>query len=412
MMNNILNSQFIKKVNEVTSNSWIQGIQKSITLILSFIIIGSLITVISLINNIKANLIPDLGYMSTFTFGMVGLFVAFLIPYNILQQKKNDKKMLASFTSLALYLMLIKPKFDGSGNHVTFELSRFGSAGLFLSIIAGIVVTAIILFTSRCSFFKKDTLMPEFIVNLFDSLIPITFIIFIGWLGLTAKNIDPFKIVTSLFSPLSIIGQSYIGFIVIGFVYSLFYSFGISTWTLSPIILPIMLSGIAENERLAAHGLKAVNITTQEVFYTGFIAAGGIGFTITLAIMMLFLSKSQQLKAVGRATFPASILNINEPLVYGAPIAFNPLLMIPMWLNGILIPAVAGAAMRLNIVPIPDKVFWIWYLPFPVSTYITTGIKGVLLFVILFILSWTIYYPFFKYYDAQLLTNELENRKN
>lgn len=412
MMNNILNSQFIKKVNDVTSNSWIQGIQKSITLILSFIIIGSLITVISLINNIKANLIPDLGYMSTFTFGMVGLFVAFLIPYNILQQKKNDKKMLASFTSLALYLMLIKPKFDVSGNHVTFELSRFGSAGLFLSMIAGIVVTAIILFTSRYSFFKKDTLMPEFIVNLFDSLIPITFIIFIGWLGLTAKNIDPFKIVTSLFSPLSIIGQSYIGFIVIGFVYSLFYSFGISTWTLSPIILPIMLSGIAENERLAAHGLKAVNITTQEVFYTGFIAAGGIGFTITLAIMMLFLSKSQQLKAVGRATFPASILNINEPLVYGAPIAFNPLLMIPMWLNGILIPAVAGAAMRLNIVPIPDKVFWIWYLPFPVSTYITTGIKGVLLFVILFILSWTIYYPFFKYYDAQLLTNELENRKN
>ena len=77
------------------------------------------------------------------------------------------------------------------------------------------------------------------------------------------------------------------------------------------------VSGIAENERLAAHGLKAVNITTQEVFYTGFIAAG-IGFTITLAIMMLFLSKSQQLKAVGRATFPASILNINEPLVYGA----------------------------------------------------------------------------------------------
>ncbi len=92
MMNNILNSQFIKKVNDVTSNSWIQGIQKSITLILSFIIIGSLITVISLINNIKANLIPDLGYMSTFTFGMVGLFVAFLIPYNILQQKRTIKR--------------------------------------------------------------------------------------------------------------------------------------------------------------------------------------------------------------------------------------------------------------------------------------------------------------------------------
>lgn len=92
MMNNILNSQFIKKVNEVTSNSWIQGIQKSITLILSFIIIRSLITVISLINNIKANLIPDLGYMSTFTFGMVGLLSPSLFPIIFFNKRRTIKR--------------------------------------------------------------------------------------------------------------------------------------------------------------------------------------------------------------------------------------------------------------------------------------------------------------------------------
>ena len=64
--------------------------------------------------------------------------------------------------------------------------------------------------------------------------------------------------------------------------------------------------------------------------------------------MMLFLSITTT-KNIGRATFPASILNINEPLVYGAPLhsqSFNDTDVVEWYSNS----AVAGAAMRLNIV--------------------------------------------------------------
>ncbi|MFT8648645.1 MAG: PTS sugar transporter subunit IIC, partial [Liquorilactobacillus nagelii] len=111
-------------------------------------------------------------------------------------------------------------------------------------------------------------------------------------------------------------------------------------------------------------------------------------------------------KTISRATFPAVIFNINEPLVFGAPIAFNPILMVPMWINGLLVPLIAGAAMKLSMVPIPAKVFQLWYIPFPISTYLTTGIKGVILFILLFVITWMVYFPFFKTYDKQLYTQE------
>ncbi|MFT9270246.1 MAG: PTS transporter subunit EIIC [Liquorilactobacillus nagelii] len=403
---NFMQEKFIPKVNKITNNAWIKGIQQSIISILPFILVGSLVTLIMLLNNIKSNLIPDLNDMSTFTFGMLGLFLAFLIPYHILENYKNEKKILAGFTALALYLMLIKPTFVSDGSYIKFELARFGSGGMFLSIVVGLVVAAVMLLAAKFSFFSEDTVLPDFIVTWFDSLIPIAVLIFMGWLGLTIKNVDIFKFITWVFSPLSFVGQSYLGFVLIVFLYSFFYSFGISTWALSPIVYPVMFSGIAQNAALVSKGLAPTNMTTYEVFYSAFIAAGGFGFTITLSIMMMLFAKSQQLKTISRATFPAVIFNINEPLVFGAPIAFNPILMVPMWINGLLVPLIAGAAMKLSMVLIPAKVFQLWYIPFPISTYLTTGIKGVILFILLFVITWMVYFPFFKTYDKQLYTQE------
>ncbi|MCH6183095.1 PTS transporter subunit EIIC, partial [Listeria monocytogenes] len=75
-----------------------------------------------------------------------------------------------------------------------------------------------------------------------------------------------------------------------------------------------------------ANGASASNIATQETVYA-LISIGWVGTTLSLSIMMLILSKSLQLKAIGNAVIVPSIFNINEPLFFGAPIAFNPYLM-------------------------------------------------------------------------------------
>ena len=53
-----------------------------------------------------------------------------------------------------------------------------------------------------------------------------------------------------------------------------------------------------------------------------------------------------------KGAFIPTLCNINEPIVYGAPIILNPILMIPMWINSIVIPVINYFARKLGFVKI------------------------------------------------------------
>ena len=117
---------------------------------------------------------------------------------------------------------------------------------------------------------------------------------------------------------------------------------------------------------------------------------------------MMIFAKSKRLKALGTACFVPGVFNINEPVVFGA-IAWNPLLMIPMWLQGIIIPLIVYIFTKVIVIaPIPQLVFSMWYCPYPISTWITTqSVTGLILLAIVIVVSSIIWYPFFKVYDKQ-----------
>lgn len=399
-----MQTKFAPKVNKITKNIWVASIQDSVMAILPFILVGSLLTLVSLVNEIKP-ILPDMSLINSFSFGMLGIFVAYLIPYNVMEKKKyNDKKILSGLAGFSLYLMLIMPTFTEDGT-IAFEFDRFGAAGMFVAIIVGLFVGLVMSIASKFSFFNEDSTLPDFIVVWFDTLIPIFVLLLVGWI-FTIKEIDFFDIIVKLFEPLQSIGQSLPGFVLICFLMAFLYSFGISTWVLNPIIFPIMIKGIADNAALVANGSAAVNINTQEVLYTGWVAFGGVGYTMPLAILLL-IAKSSTLKAIGKATLAPSLFNINEPIVFGAPIVFNPILMIPMWINGLLMPLITYLVLHAGWVTIPYKAFQLWYLPYPISTYLVNGDwKGIVLFAVLTVISFVIWYPFFKVYDLQKLKEE------
>lgn len=81
-----MQTKFAPRVNKITKNVWIASIQDSVMAILPFILVGSLITLVSLINEIKP-ILPDMSLINSFSFGMLGLFISFLIPYNVLEKK-------------------------------------------------------------------------------------------------------------------------------------------------------------------------------------------------------------------------------------------------------------------------------------------------------------------------------------
>lgn len=176
---------------------------------------------------------------------------------------------------------------------------------------------------------------------------------------------------------------------------------------LYPVTSAIALPAIAENQANFEAGKAVTSIFTNEA--GALFLIGGGGATLALVIMLAFMARSQRLKMIGKASLIPAIFNINEPVVFGAPIAFNPILMVPMWINGLVGPILVWLVMKIGLVPIPYKPFQLWYLPTIAQGWIVTeSIRGVLLVVILFVISWLIYYPFFKIYDKQAVKQDME----
>jgi len=99
-------------------------------------------------------------------------------------------------------------------------------------------------------------------------------------------------------------------------------------------------------------------------------------------------------------------LNINEPVVFGT-VAWNPVLMIPMWIIGFILPTITYFSLKLGLVPIPAAVFSMWYCPVGISSWLVThDIRGLLLTAVNLAISFVIWLPFFKTYEAQEIKKE------
>jgi cellobiose PTS system EIIC component len=403
---NFMNERFTPFFNTFTRNIWVSSITDSIMGVLPLILVGSLITLISIINNYVPGF-PNLYNISNFTFGLMSLFIVFLIPYHVLEKKKqNNKKIIAGLTGAALFLMILAPTFDDMGG-LTFSFERLGANGMFVSLAIGLLVAFVMNAAAKFTFFKKGSSLPDFIMVWFDTIIPISILMLFGWVMVDQLSIDLYGVILSAFEPLSTIGQSFFGFVFITFFGIFLYTFGISAWALYPITFPIWVAGIEANTAAVALGNAATNVHTFEVLM-GWIWLGGMGSTLTLSILMIFAARSKYLKAIGKVTIVPAIFNINEPMIFGAPIAFNPILMIPMWLNGLILPAITYLVFNLNLVTLPSQVNQLWYLPIGISTYlVNSDLRGLFLLALNLAVSFIIWYPFFKVYDNQKQKEEV-----
>ncbi|MEU8764693.1 PTS transporter subunit EIIC [Streptomyces sp. NPDC048659] len=395
-----LSEKFAPRINKLTQNAWVQGLQTAMLGLLPFILAGSIITLVGLIPGVT-RAVPSVGDINSYTFGMLGIFAAFLIPFSILDKMGgHSRKMIGGLTGIGLFLFLLKPALDADGI-ASLEFAKLGAGGMFVSIVGGVVIAAAFHLFAKFSFFKNNTALPSFVINWFDSLLPILCVMTAGWLVSSVGHLDAFQAIVDLFYPLTSIAQTYPGFLLLTFAPIFFYSFGVSGWVLFPLCFPIWMDAVQQN---AQNGTE--HIFTYEVVYVGFTMIGGMGCTLLLVALMCFRARSQRLRVIGRATAVPSLFNINEPVIFGAPVAFNPLLMIPLWLNGLVIPSLTYFALDSGLVPVPGKVFSLWYLPYPVGAFVVSGIAGALLVLALAAVSLALWFPFFRAYDSQVLAEE------
>ena len=402
---NFLNTKFAPRAQKIANNGWIVTIKNSILEVLPFIFVGSFITLL----NIPLNFWkwwPNLAPISSFTFGLVSIFIAFLFPFNFMEHMKlNKQRIIAGLSSVALFLMLANPTWDKSRSIISYQFSELGAGGMFVALVVGIYTALIMEAFGKFSFFSDDTSMPDFVIAWFDSMLPITVVIATGWLLSDILHFNFYQLIVNIFSPLATSLDTWWGFTLFLFFQCFIYSMGISGWVLAAIDQPVMLAGIAANAREVAAGHAATHIFTSELVYS-FPWIGGVGCTLPLVLLMLFATKSKRMKALGKACILPSIFNINEPVVFGT-VVWNPYLMIPLWINGIVLPLITSLWFKAGLSPIPHSLMQMWYIPFPFVTWIVSpAISSLILLLILFVVGGLIWYPFLKVYDNSLIKEE------
>ncbi len=126
--------------------------------------------------------------------------------------------------------------------------------------------------------------------------------------------------------------------------------------------------------------------------------------------LFIIRSRSAYGKALGKTAIVPAIFNINEPMIFGAPIVLNPMLIIPFiiapMLNGLIAWFATTMGLVNNVVASSP-----WTLPGPIGAFLACGNdwRAAVLSIVLIILSILIYYPFFRMYDKQLLADENSN---
>ncbi|MCA0295049.1 MAG: PTS transporter subunit EIIC [Actinobacteria bacterium] len=396
-----LETSFSPRMTKINNNVWIQTIKDSIMQTLPFIFLGSVFVMLAILNE-WIPWLPSFWTPFGWTMGMVSLFISFLIPFNLMEKKRLRKqRIIAGLSSLSLFLIIISPQVIKDGQP-GFGHSALGAGGMFVAIVAGIFAGWVMSLFGKFSFFKEESVIPDFVRAWFDAMLPVGIIVVAGWVIVDLLGFDLYNTIQAVFMPLGAVLESPWGFALMMFLWCFLYSMGISTWVLTPITSPVLLAAMQAN--MDGH---AVNLVTNATIFSAYLWFGGIGATMPLVFLMMG-SKSARIKALGRACLPPAIFNINEPVVFGA-IAWNPTLMVPMWLQGIIPPLVIWLFTKtIPLAPIPMHQFDMWYTPFPVSTWLTTGsFTAIILAVGIFALATAIWFPFFKAYEKQTLEGEV-----
>lgn len=366
-----------------------------------------------------ANWTEPLYKVTGATFDILAVFTAFTLAYEYCNDEGLDGVPAGLFGISGLFIMTANSVTTAAGELVgsAVPLAWLGGKGLIAAMISSLLAGMIYTW-----FIKKDIRIklpesvPPAVANSFSALIPGCVILTVyAALHLLASYALSMTVTEAIYYwlqvPLQNLTDSLPGVVIVALLISIFWWCGIhgDAIVTTGIMSPILNSNMLENQAIIDAGGTLVagenaKIVTEQFML--FIKMGGAGCTMGLILCMIFFSKSKQMKQLGKLGLGPSLFNINEPLIFGTPIIFNPIMIIPF----ILVPTANAIIAYLVIlsgwVPPFTGLVVPWTLPAVLSGLILGGWKTAALQAALIGLSFVIYFPFFKAHDKMLVETE------
>ncbi|EME8147814.1 PTS sugar transporter subunit IIC [Enterococcus faecium] len=352
------------------------------------------------------------------TMGLMAIYATFVMGSDLaksygLDSVTGDILSLGTFFMLQVPVNVLTPEEAPLG--WVLPMSSLGASGMFAGILSMIFAVEVYrFFKKRNITIKMPEQVPPAVARSFEALIPGAVILTTTWLIRSVAGFDVNAALLSLFEPLTnILGNNLLGVLLPMFLIHLLWSFGIHGMSIvGAVVRPMWLIMLDENAKALADGTAATKLPyiAPEQFYQWTVTIGGAGATIVVSVLFLFFCKSKFLKEVGRFSIIPGIFNINEPMIFGAPMMLNPYMFIPFNLVPLVLTIVSYFAVKLEMVN-GFTVLPTWTLPAPIGGYLSAGNdwRVVVLIVINTLIAFIIYYPFVKAYDKKMLSDEQNN---
>lgn len=434
-----LEKNFLGPMTKVASFRVVRAVMAAGQASIPFVIVGSMF----LVFNILPLAFPALEgfYNNTFfrisdlymlankaTMGIIALYFCLVIGYEYTkihaeEEDLNLSPLNGALLSLFAFFMTLPQLIFEDGKMSLIHLiddsttivngwemsadgvSRLGATGIFTAIIVAVVAVQLYrLCVKKNWVVKMPDSVPEGVARSFTALIPAFLVAFTILLIngiLIAFGTDIFKLVAIPFGFVVYLTDTWIGILIIYFLVHALWIVGIHGATIVfGFLTPILLSNMQANLEGAVYPLAGE-------FSNAFVYAGGSGATLGLAIFMAFFAKSQQLRVIGKAAVPPGLFNINEPIIFGLPVVFNPFMAVPFILAPLASATVAYFAIKLQFIP-PVIAHMPWPTPIGIGAFISTGgsLMAVLVALICALVAFLVWFPFIKIYDNKLYEQE------
>lgn len=267
-------------------------------------------------------------------------------------------------------------------------LRTLGASGIFLALLACAVAGT---FISVC----RRRAKPRW-AGWVGALATIAF-----FAGLQLLHVYPSAVILQLMRPMATLGDSYAALMIIVLVETLLWTAGVhGPAVLSALLLPVYLTmQIANTHAFGAHA-PLPYIVVVSLFL--FVFPGGAGATLSLA-GLLAISRVPRLRRIGRLTIIPGLFNVNDPLLLGTPVVFNPFFVVPFVGTPLVLATVTYVAVAAGLVA--RAAFYVpTFVPAPLATYVATqDLRSVALTLVNIALALIIYYPFVRAYERHLI---------
>jgi PTS system cellobiose-specific IIC component len=310
--------------------------------------------------------------------------------------------------SLMSFLLVAAPMKDGA-----ISTQYFSGQGIFTALICAIYSTEVYAFLKRKNItIRLPEQVPTGVARSFEVLIPVLVII------LTLHPLNLFiesetgmilpQAIMSLVKPLVSASDSLPAILISLFICQVLWFAGIhGALIVTGIMNPFWMANLAENQAALAAGGELTHIYLQG-FWDHYLLIGGVGSTLPLAFLPL-RSKAIHLRTIGKMGVVPGLFNINEPILFGAPIVMNPVFFLPFILVPMVNAVLAYVATSMGLVArVVSLTPWTSPAPLGASWAANWAFSPVIMCLVCMVMSAVMYYPFLKAYERTLLKQEEE----